>query len=242
VKTGIITVLLAAAIVGCGDNLYAQTAIHKPAPAETRRATPYADLVERHQRGDRQALRIREDVDRHRLWVLALEHVYVYDTRKLTLIRRIRLPGWSVADFMCPPDLALDRRGNAFVSNNVQPRLLQIIPASFQKKEHQLTLISAKRWEVGFGALAFGSDGTLFALTGLAGSLFKIDLASGNATEIALSEPVIEACTLASARQSTPPTEHRAVSLCVSFERRSRRVDISADLTRGQVTNESCDG
>jgi hypothetical protein len=213
------------------------------AATETPRASEYGGLLEKHQRGELQALRIREDAERHRLWVLTLEHVYVYDTKNLTLIRRIRLPNWSVADFdfMCPPDMALDRAGTAFVSNNVQPRLLQVDPANFQKKEHQLRLISDKQWEIGFGALAFGPDGTLFALSALAGSLFKIDLASRTASEMVLSEPVAGACALMKSGQSHPRTQPRAVSLCIGLENRSRRLDISSDLTHGRVTNEFCE-
>lgn len=241
-------VLLASAISAYGNERYAPadfhlaSANHTPAlSAKPGPVTPYGDLLEQHQRGDRLALRIRADAKRHRLWVLTLEHVYVYDTRKLKLIRRIRLPNWSVADFMCPPDMALDQGGTAFVSNNVQPRLLQIDPANFQKKELQLRLISAKQWEIGFGGLAFGSDGTLFGLSALAGALFKLDLASGDAREIVLSEPVAGACALTTPGQSHPRTRLRAVSVCVGLENHSRRVDISSDLAHGQVTNESCD-
>jgi hypothetical protein len=130
--------------------------------------------------------------------VLALEHVYVYDTERRTLLRRVTLPNWSVADFdfMCPPDMVLDRTGTALVSNNVQPRLLQIDPTDFQTREHYLSLISQKQWEIGFGALAFESNGTLFALSALGGSLFKIDLAQQTAEEIALSERVAGTCVL----------------------------------------------
>jgi hypothetical protein len=243
-----ITVLLSWAISGYGNELHALPDFHlitandNSAQSANKAGNPYSDLLEKHQRADRHALRIRADAERHRLWVLTLEYVYVYDTKTRKLIRRIRLPNWSVANFMCPPDMALNQGGTAFVSNNVQPRLVQISPVNFQKKELQLRIISKKgEWEIGFGALAFGSDGTLFALTALAGSLFKIDLASRNAKEIVLSQPLAGACALMNSGQSHPRTQHRAASLCVGLGSRSRRVDISSDLTRGDVTNESCD-
>jgi hypothetical protein len=148
------------------------------------RTSPDPAILERHHRSDRTVLRVRQDSDRQRVWVLTLDHVYVYDKSSLELIRPIRLPEWFVADFMCAPDLVLDKSGTAFVSNNVQPIVLQIAGNDFQIKEHRLTLISAKRWDVGFGALAFASDGTLFGLSALAGSLFRIDLELGTASEI----------------------------------------------------------
>lgn len=154
----------------------------------------HPDLLLQHQSGERQALRVRADPSRHRLWVLTVSDVYVYDTRRVALIRRIPLPQWSVADFMCAPALALDRRGAAFVSNNVQPRLLEIDPDTLRAREHALRLVSAKKWDIGFGALAFGQDGSLFAVSALAGALFKIDLASGRAKEIAAAEPLLDAC------------------------------------------------
>ena len=148
------------------------------------REPTHADILEKHQRGERRALRVREDTQRHRLWVLTLEHVYVYDTRKRTSIGRIRLPNWPIADFMCPPDVVLGRDGTIYVSNNVQPRILQIGPAGFHKREYQLKLVSDRQWEIGFGALAFAPDGTLFGMSTLAGAVFRIDLAGGTAREV----------------------------------------------------------
>ena len=154
-----------------------------PYAAATRAPEPWRALVYKH---EPDALRVRTDLERHRLWVLTVDQVYVYDTRKLALIRRIALPNWSVAEpgFMCPPDMAIDRNGTAFVSNNVQPWLVQIGPAEFKPIEHELKLVSPKQWEVGFGALTFAADGTLFAVSALAGSRFRIDLDSRTATEI----------------------------------------------------------
>lgn len=176
----VVIAVLAAAVLVSG---YGNTGLHA---AETAGVKPHGGLLEKHERGDARALRVRNDADGHRLWVLTLEDVYVYDTRKLELIRRVRLPNWSVAaaGFMCAPDLVLDGRGTAFVSNNVQPRLVQIGPPDFQPKEHELRLISHKQWDIGFGALSFGANGTLFGVSALAGSLFRIDLKSSSATEI----------------------------------------------------------
>lgn len=185
----LIAVLLTCAILGGASGLCAGSAGN---------AEPYADLLEKHRQGD-SILRVRADTVRGRLWVLTVADVRVYDTTKRTLIRRIGLPNWSVAGrgFACPPDIVLDRGGGAFVSSNVEPRLLQIGPGNFRRREHQLALVSSRKWDVGFGGLAFDANGTLLALSAVGGSLFAIDLRNRIATEIAATPLLAEACPLA---------------------------------------------
>ena len=189
-------IVLATSLVGhgevslaSGDSPPASTGRGPAQSLEPTRAPPHAELLEQHQRGERRALRVREDTPRHRLWVLTLEHVYVYDIRTRKLLRRMSLPNWPVADFMCPPDLVLGRDGTVYVSNNVQPKLLQIDPANFRKREHQLRLVSDRQWEIGFGALGFTPDGRLFGLSTLAQTVFSIDLAGGTAREVGQLQP-----------------------------------------------------
>jgi hypothetical protein len=187
----ILPVSVASAIFLCSSVFYARPDsgphIRKAEPPRlttSGRSAAERAILEKHHRADRTVLRVRPDSGRTRLWVLTLDHVHVYDTHTLELMRTIPLPEWFVADFMCAPDLIVDRSGTAFVSNNVQPRLVQIDGDDFRVTDHQLRLISAKQWDVGFGALALGADGTLFGLSALAGSLFRIDLQLGTATEI----------------------------------------------------------
>jgi hypothetical protein len=191
----IVTISVVSTILFCGSVFYARphSGPHVPnagLPRDTpsTRPAPERTILEKHHRDDATVLRVRRDSGRQRLWVLTLDHVYVYDIESLELIRPIRLPEWFVADFMCAPDLVVDRSGTAFVSNNVQPRIVQIGADDFRVIEHELRLVSAKRWDIGFGALAFGTDGTLFGLSALAGSLFRIDLPQGTATEIKSSQ------------------------------------------------------
>ena len=129
----------------------------------------------------RDALRIRTDTARSRVWVLGLDNVRVYDTVKKRLIRQIELPSWSVARLACMPDMALDRSGSAFISSNAQPRLWRIDADSFEVKVHEISLHGREQWDVGFGALAFAADGTLLALTSPVGSLWRIDVGKASA-------------------------------------------------------------
>ena len=121
------------------------------------------------------ALRVRTDTARGRLWVLGVDGVRVYDTASRRLIRRVELPGWSVAQFICNPDLALDRAGGAVISSNVQPRLWRVNGDTFDVKEEVVTLREREGWDMGFGALALAPDGSLLALAANAGSLWKLD-------------------------------------------------------------------
>jgi hypothetical protein len=203
-------ILLAAAVCGCSNE--GGTMIRPKLTSENDKASHssqtadrarYADLLDKHQPGDRHVLRMRADEARHRLWVLTVERVYVYDTEALTLLRRIKLPDWPMVDvdFMCPPDIVLDRRGTAFVSSNVEPRLFQI-GADFETTEHQLRLISGKQLEIGFGSLVFGPDGSLFGMSAVAGLVFRIDLAGANATELVSPRPGTTGCALAPGKLS----------------------------------------
>ena len=170
------------AFAGCGDS--GPTVPAQPMKGAQR--PPYASLLEAHQDGDQQALRVRVDTARNRLWVLGLDDVYVYDIASKHLIRRIALPEWyiAVADLICNPDMALDRSGAAFISDNLQPTLWEIDPESFQLKKHVIRLVKRENWDIGFGGLAFASDGTLFGLTASGASLWQLDLGSASAHQV----------------------------------------------------------
>ena len=67
---------------------------HGVAGAEPHVSQPAAHeaLLKNHQHGDKRSIRVREDTARHRLWVLGLDQVYVYDTRTLALLGQVQLP------------------------------------------------------------------------------------------------------------------------------------------------------
>jgi len=151
-------------------------------------------LLEKYGIGKRDALRVRTDTARSRLWVLGLDNVRVYDTVKKKLIRRIELPNGSVARFICDPDMVLDSSGSAFISSNVQAKLWRIDVDSFEVNEHEISMLGRERWDVGFGALTFAADGTLLALTSTAGTLWKIDVATASAGMIEPNNPPSNGC------------------------------------------------
>jgi hypothetical protein len=147
-------------------------------------------------KGGREALRIRIDAARSRQWVLTLDGVRVYDARTRALIREIALPGWSVARILCHPDLALDRSGSALVSSNIEPKLWRIDGDSFEVGMREIRLNEREKWDVGFGALAFSSEGTLFGLTYRGGTLWRVDIHKGVAHIVRSYPGILKTCEL----------------------------------------------
>ena len=143
------------------------------------------------------ALRVRTDAARGRLWVLGVDDVRVYDAGGKRLIRRVVLPGWSVAHFVCNPDLALDRSGAAIISSNVQSRLWRVDGETFAVTEREIALTGRERWEAGFGGLAFAADGSLLALTANANSLWKVDVAQARASLVESYHAPLKTCSVA---------------------------------------------
>lgn len=126
---------------------------------------------ETNETGVQDPFRVRVDAVRARQWELGLDDVRVYDDTTKTLIRRVTLPNWSVARFVCDPDMVLDRSGSVIISGNLPARLWRIDADSFEVKQHEISLQGKEQWDIGFGALAFTANGTLLALTSSANSL-----------------------------------------------------------------------
>jgi hypothetical protein len=74
------------------------------------------------------------------------------------------------------PDMALDRAGSAFISSNGQARLLRIDGDRFDLKDYAISFHEREVQNIGFGALTFAADGTLFARTTPGGLLWEIDI------------------------------------------------------------------
>jgi hypothetical protein len=200
----------------------------------------YGELLERHARSGQQALRVKADAARNRLWVLGLQDVFVYDINAKQAIKRIALPAWSVAGIQCPPDMILDSSGSALISSNAEPRLWKIDAENFSVKEHAIRLLGKENWETGFGALAFAADGSLYALSSFAGSLWRIELAKSSANETKLSERVPKACVLQTPREPVDRAQPKSVTLCAASDKGARRIVVSPDFSRARVSHEQC--
>jgi hypothetical protein len=180
VRRGLLWLSALTAMAGCNEGQYRS---HDAAPG---RAHSAGLPVHLHAMIEDDALRIRADARRNRLWVLTLDEVRVYDTTKLhkRLIRRIALPKRSVAQFVCDPDMVLDRSGSAIISSNVEPVLWLIDADSFELQTREIRLQGKSQWETGFRALAFAADGALLATASIGRSTWKIDITTASAIMI----------------------------------------------------------
>lgn len=186
----LILILVATIMTGCGNE---ETQTHGSTADRTDNGKA---LTETYGTGGRDALRIRTDAARSRLWVLGLDNVRVYDAVSKRLVREIVLPNWTVARFICPPDMVLDSSGSAIISSNMRAMLWRIDADSFELKGHEIRLQGREQWDVGFGALAFAADGVLLALTSFGGSLWKIDVDKGSARIVDLNARFLNVCSL----------------------------------------------
>jgi hypothetical protein len=144
-------------------------------------------------------LRVRTDSRRSRLWLLdesGVVHVLALNTSRR--IRSVALPNWMYADdeTNCLPDLQLDGRGTAFVSNHMQPTMWRIDAESFQVQERRVTLTPETSVDAGFSALVVADDGTIFGAMAAPGILWSIDPKTFRGQRIALTQPIRGACAM----------------------------------------------
>jgi hypothetical protein len=242
--------ILVSTIAGCSDELPAASGARRDATAArsnkdryevtAQDIASYSPLLKAHEQGELRALRIKVDAARNRLWVLGLKHVFIYDILAKQLIRRVALPNGSIAGFVCSPDIALDRSGAAFIASNAESSLWKIDDDDFSLKPIEIALHAGANRDIGFGALTFASDGALYGLTAHEGSLWRIDVASWNATEVELSERLLDTCALSAPPQHGQGGEPRAVTLCAASGKAVRQIVITPEFTRGHVSNEKC--
>ncbi len=200
----------------------------------------YGELLDLHARSGQPALRVMADTTRHRLWVLGPQDVFVYDTEAKQTLKRIALPVWSVAGIACPPAMALNAAGAAIVASNAEPRLWKIDADNFGIREHAIRLLGKELWDTGFSAITFTADGTLFALSSFAGSLWRIDIAQSSAGEIKLSERVLNACALHAPPRAADRPPSQGVTLCADTGKGTRRIDVSGEFSRAHVAQAQC--
>ena len=153
-------------------------------------ATANTSLPARHNNSE--VYRIRADHQRGRYWVLSNDNIRVYNARDRQLIATITLLGWNVAGGVSPPDLVLTSAGTALVSSNIVPEFWHIDPDRYTVMRQTVTLLTRENWGVGFSALAFTAEGTLFGVTAHAGTLWRINLEERTATHIEVPERLLD--------------------------------------------------
>ena len=184
--------------------------------------------------------RVVHDAARNQFWVLQSDAVYLHDATTRALKKRFDLPGWiHVGEpYACGPDLALDAQGAAVVTSNVVPVLWRIDPRKSEVTTHELALDADADKDVGFAGLVYAPDqGVFFAVSGVYGSLWRIDPLLRRAQKIALSAAIAEPCGLSIERTKT----RRTLVLCpASTAQRGWAVHLAADQRSAYVLARSC--
>ncbi len=182
--------------------------------------------------------RYRVDAARHRVWVLTLDGVALYDM-KGDKRAAIALPEWVQVgeSYGCMPDLALGPRGEAVVTSNVLPTIWTIDPETLVVTVHPLALDADTDKDVGFSALAYSAEeGAFFALSYAHGSLWRIDRQFTRAQKIELSEPIRGACALAARPRGVRQPVGRFAELCVRTPREIWDVGFAPSRRSAYVT------
>lgn len=169
---------------------------------------------------DPSLLRVREDPQRDRLWVLRTNGVHLYSLKTRQLLRHVPLPGWHWAGepYSCAPDLAIGPRGEALVTSDIAPVLWRIDPRTIAASVHQLSLDADNHLDLGFSGLVYSPESQAYFAISYVGSLWSIDTRLSRAQKIRLSAPVRRACGI-----STRP------ALCVRGEDTDWRVELDPD-------------
>lgn len=179
-------------------------------------------------------LRYRAQPERARAWVIDAGELLLEQSGKPR--RAITLPAWqwASAPYACAPDIAIGPRGEVIVTSNVLPVLWKIDPETLRVSTHRLELDSDADKDVGFSALVYSErNGAYFAVSGLHGSLWRIDPLLRRAQKVGLSQPLRGACSVSTQRQERPSVVSR---LCV----RGESVALAPDQRSAYVQSAGC--
>jgi hypothetical protein len=178
--------------------------------------------------------RYRAQPERARAWLIDAGELILEQAGKPR--RAITLPDWQWAaePYACVPDIALGPRGEVIVTSNVLPVLWKIDPETLKVSVHRLELDSDTDKDVGFSGLVYSErNGAYFAVSGLHGSLWRIDPLLRRAQKVGLSQSLRGACAVSVQRQERPSVFSR---LCV----RGESISLAPDQRSAYVQSAGC--
>jgi hypothetical protein len=184
-------------------------------------------------------VRYQVDAANGRIWWLTPEGVFVHDA-KLPQKVAVPIPGWQFAGepYGCLPALALGPNGEALVTSDVESTVWKIDPDTLAVSKHVLAADADLDKDVGYTALAYSTEhAAYFAISGLQGSLWKIDSSLTQAQKIALSAPMPKACGVA---VSAPQKAERLGRLCIRGRQGDWTVQLASDQRSASVRAASC--
>lgn len=228
--------VIAVSVAGCNSN-----AASREAPTASVVESNFPDWIP----AERPVLRYQVDVARSRIWVLTPDGVALHEASTGEEVAQISLPGWVWVGekYACSPDLALGPDGEAVISSNIVPTLWRIDPVTLAASKHEPVLDEDNGKDVGFTGLAYSAQQrAYFAVSGVHGSMWRIDPSFQRAQSIPLSEPLLKACGLAMRPRAADQRASRFVGVCVRAEGGDRSVNLAPDQRSGYVRPEQCAG
>jgi hypothetical protein len=184
-------------------------------------------------------VRYQVDTAHGRIWWLTPDGVFVHDARAPQKIA-VPIPGWQWAGepYGCLPALALGPNGEALVTSDVIPTVWKIDPDTLAVSEHSLVPDSDADKDVGYTALAYSSEhAAFFAVSGLHGSLWRIDPSLTRAQKVALPGPMRNACGLSVGSQQKAEQRN---GLCVRGKQGDWTVQLASDQRSASVRAAPC--
>jgi hypothetical protein len=184
-------------------------------------------------------VRYQVDAANGRIWWLTREGVYVHDAKMPQKVA-VPIPGWQWAGepYGCLPALALGPNGEALVTSDVESTVWTIDPDTLAVSRHVLAPDADLDKDVGYTAIAYSSEhAAYFAVSGLHGSLWKIDSALTRAQKVSLSAPLPKACGVA---VRAPQKAERLSRLCVRGTQGDWSVQLASDQRSASVRAAPC--
>ncbi len=146
--------------------------------------------------GRTEALGLKVDEARDRLWLVDGAAVYVYQIANHQLLKKVLLSSVVTTDNPGLNDLAIDSDGSAYVTDSFNPFLLKVDGKSFEMTVFRdLTGIvpygQQNNFPYNLNGIAFSPDHqSLVSVKTNEGTLWRINLADRSVNQIALSEPL----------------------------------------------------
>lgn len=182
--------------------------------------------------------RSREQPERGRAWVIDGKGLFLEQAGRAR--RAVALPEWQWAGepYACAPDVAIGPRGEAVVTSNVLPMLWKVDAETLAVSRHVLQLDADADKDVGFSALVYSErHGAYFAVSGLHGTLWRIDPLLRRAQKIATGESLRSACGISMQRLARTS---RFSTLCLHGHGASWTVNLAPDQRSAHVQSAAC--
>jgi hypothetical protein len=186
--------------------------------------------------------RYQVDAARNRIWWISGDRVHLHDAATPKRIE-LTLPNWLWvgAPYSCAPDLTLGPKGEVVISSNIVPTLWRIDPETLAVSEHPLVLDADTDKDVGFTGITYSAGhAAFFAVSGVHGSLWRIDPLLRRAQKVTLSAPIRNACGLAAQSGIVRRVANERSGVCVRTTRDDWIVSLAPDQRSGHVRRASC--